>query len=95
MQLAYDLKYNAYDLLSALVYARVIKPCSKHKTFHDILPNLFDPLDVSLDQLYDSLDFFGNEYPKIIEAYNDCLQSKYSLQTEYSYFDCTNFYFGN
>lgn len=93
MQRAYGLRYNAYDLLASLVYARLCEPCSKYKTFHDVLPQLFDSVEISIDQLYTSLDFFGNEYEKIIEAYNDAIDRKYPFQMDQSYFDGTNFYF--
>lgn len=93
MQRAYGLRYNAYDLLASLVYARLSEPCSKSKTFHDVLPQLFETVDVSLDQLYASLDFFGAEYEKIIEAYNHAIDRQYPFQMAQSYFDGTNFYF--
>lgn len=34
-------EFDVYDVFSALVYARVVAPLSKHQTFHDILPKLY------------------------------------------------------
>lgn len=34
-------QYDLYELLSSLIYARAVHPCSKHKTFHEVLPNLY------------------------------------------------------
>lgn len=93
LQKVYGFRFNVYELLSSLLYARIIKPSSKHKTFHEILPNLFEQSDFSEDQLYRGLDFLGNEYQKIIEVYNHAIQHKYSFETEMTYYDGTNFYF--
>jgi transposase len=90
---AYPVKFNLYDLLSSLVYARLVKPCSKRKTFYDVLPYLYESQDISLDQLYRALDFFGTNYEKIIELYNASILKKYPFETDHCYFDCTNFYF--
>ena len=42
MQTATDFKFNVYEMMSALIYARVIQPCSKRKTYSDIFPKLFE-----------------------------------------------------
>ena len=93
LQTHYNFDFNAYELLSSLIYARFINPCSKYKTFHDVVPKLFDHYDYSLNQLYSALNFFGSEYEKIIQIYNNFISKKYYFDTTISYFDCTNFYF--
>lgn len=35
-------EYDLYELVSSLIYARLVDPCSKHKTFHEVLPQLKD-----------------------------------------------------
>ena len=93
MQTATDFRFNIFDMLSALVYSRVVHPCSKSKTFTEVIPKLFEKHDFSLDQLYYGLEYIGEEYQKIIEIYNHQIEQKYKFDTSHSYFDCTNFYF--
>ena len=86
-------RFPLRELLSSLVYARAAAPCSKLRTFHDVLPLLAEPCAFSLDQLYDGLAFLGDEYEKVVEIYNDRLAALYARETSTLYFDCTNFYF--
>lgn len=93
MQTATDFRFNVFDMLSALIYARTVRPCSKFKTYYEVIPKLFDTYRFSLDQLYTGLEYIGSEYEKIIEIYNHQVSQKYKFDTSHTYFDCTNFYF--
>lgn len=93
MQTATDFRFNVFDMLSALVYARLVHPCSKSKTYDEVIPKLFETYDFSLSQLYEGLEYIGCEYEKIIEIYNHQLRQFYKFDTSHTYFDCTNFYF--
>lgn len=93
MQTATDFRFNVFDMISALVYARLVHPCSKSKTYDEVIPKLFDTYSFSLNQLYDGLEYIGCEYEKIIEIYNHQIQQIYKFDTSHTYFDCTNFYF--
>ena len=93
MQTATNFRFNVADLISALVYSRLVHPCSKSKTYDEVIPKLFENYDFSLDQLYSGLEYIGSEYEKIIEIYNHQINQKYSFDTSNTYFDCTNFYF--
>lgn len=93
MQTATDFRFNVFDMISALVYARLVHPCSKAKTYDEVIPKLFESYDFSLNQLYDGLEYIGCEYEKIIEIYNHQIQQMYKFDTSHTYFDCTNFYF--
>ena len=93
MQTATDFRFNVFDMMSSLVYARLVHPCSKAKTYEEVIPKLFDTYDYSLNQLYDGLEYIGCEYEKIIEIYNHQIGQMYSFHTSHTYFDCTNFYF--
>lgn len=93
MQSVTGFRFSVYELISALIYARITEPCSKSKTFEDVIPKLFDKYHFSLDQLYSGLDYIGNEYEKIIEIYNHQINALYPFDTSHTYFDCTNFYF--
>lgn len=93
MQTATDLRFNVSDMLSSLIYARVVHPCAKSRTYDEVIPKLFEKHDFSLDQLYSGLAYIGSEYEKIIEIYNHQVSRKYKFDTSHTYFDCTNFYF--
>ncbi len=93
MQSVADYRFNVYSVLSALVYARVVHPCSKSKTYEDVLPKLFGDCGFSLGQVYSCLEYAGSEYEKVIEVYNHQIRSAYPFDTSHTYFDCTNFYF--
>lgn len=92
-KLTTDFQFDLYEMLSSLVYARAVNPCSKYKTFHEVLPNLFEPIQYSYDQLMDGLAFIGNEYQKFIEIFTVQTKKFFGLDTSKTYFDCTNFYF--
>lgn len=93
MQTATDFRFNVFDMLSALIYARGVHPCSKSRTYDEVIPKLFGKYDFSLDQLYSGLEYIGSEYEKIIEIYNHQIELTYKFDTSHTYFDCTNFYF--
>lgn len=93
MQTATGFRFNIFDMMSALVYARVVHPCSKLKTYIEVIPKLFEKYDFSLDQLYSGFGYIGSEYEKIIEIFNHQVALKYPFDTSHNFFDCTNFYF--
>jgi transposase len=92
-KLTNNFKFDLYELLSSLVYARSVNPCSKNKTFHEVLPSLYHPYNYSYDQLLDGLSFLGSNYEKFIELFTTQLEGVYGVDTSKTYFDCTNFYF--
>lgn len=92
-KLTNDFGYDLYELLSSLIYARAVLPCSKYKTFHEVLPNLHDAVHCSYDQLLDGLSFLGNDYEKFVEIFTVQTNKVFGLDTSKTYFDCTNFYF--
>jgi len=92
-KLTNDFEYDLFALLSSLVYARSVLPCSKNRTFHEVLPNLYNSYDYSYDQLLDGLAFLGSNYEKFIELFTAQVGNTYGIDTTKTYFDCTNFYF--
>lgn len=92
-KLTNEFKYDLYELLSSLTYARSVHPCSKNKTFHEVLPNLYHPYNYSYDQLLDGLCFLGSNYEKFVELFTAQVEDVYGVDTSKTYFDCTNFYF--
>ena len=93
MQTAASFRFNVFDMMSSLIYARTVHPCSKFRTYEEVFPKLFENRGFSLDQLYSGLEYIGSEYEKIIEIYNHQVNLKYPFDTSHTYFDCTNFYF--
>jgi len=93
MQSSSSFQFNVYDILSSLVYARMVHPCSKLQSYESVLPCLFESVDYSLNQLYDCVEYLGLEYEKVIEIYNHHIQKSFGLETSSVFFDCTNFYF--
>lgn len=93
MQSPRHFHFNVFDIFSSLVFARAVAPLSKYKTFHDILPSLFKPVNFSYDQLLDAVEFVGSEYEKFVEIFTVATQENFGVDTSHTYFDCTNFYF--
>jgi len=92
-KLTTNFNFDIYELLSSLIYARCVNPCSKRRTFHEVLPNLYSPYNYSYDQLLDGLSFIGTNYQKFVEIFNVCTEKTFGIDTDNTYFDCTNFFF--
>lgn len=92
-KLTNEFEYDLFELLSSLVYARSVNPCSKLRTFHDVLPYLYHEYNFSYDQLLSGLGFIGRNYRKFVELFNVQTDEVFGLDTDNTYFDCTNFYF--
>ena len=93
MQSIRGFRFNISKLIEALIYSRMIEPCSKSKTSREVIPSLYGKYDFSYDQVLDGVEFIGSEYEKIVEIFNHQLNQKYPLDTKTTYFDGTNFYF--
>lgn len=94
LQLMGGFKFSLHDMLCDLIYARACDPCSKSKTYNEVLPCLYGATQTySLDQLYRGLEYLGSEYEKVIEIYNAHVDRILTRDTSHTYFDCTNFYF--
>lgn len=92
MQTATNFRFNIFDMMSALIYARTVQPCSKSK------------LMMRLSQISLKTTIFTGpavfrsgvhwlRIRKVIEIYNHQINQTYPLDTAHTYFDCTNFYF--
>ena len=92
-KLTTNFQFDLYELLSSLIYARSVNPCSKHKTYYEVLPRLFESIDYSYNQLLSGLEFIGNDYEKFVEIFTAQTKKIFGIETDKTYFDCTNFYF--
>ena len=88
----YKFKYNLNEILSMLIYSRILTPGSKRASHIDAQKMLEQP-SADLHQIYRSLD--------VIEADSDYIQSELYKNSEriidrkkgILYYDCTNYYF--
>ena len=92
-KLANDFQFDLYELLSSLIFARSVQPCSKRRTFHEVLPNLYTSCNFSYDRLLYGLSFMGCNYEKFAELFRVRTEAVYGVDSSTNYFDCTNFYF--
>lgn len=88
-----DYEFNLYEIFSSLIYARLVRPCSKYKSFHEVIPYLGNKVNFTYYQLLEALKFYGLNYEKFVELFTKATKDKYGLNTSITYFDCTNFYF--
>ena len=93
MNLMHDFNFDIYDLLEDLVCSRMVSPCSKLKTWSEIIPSLYGSHNYSLNQIYEGVEFIGSEYEKFIEVFNHHINKIFGRKTSKVYFDCTNYYF--
>ena len=86
-------QFSVYEMINQLIYARIIDPCSKSKTVSAVFPHLYKYSDISEDQIYDGLEFVGENYKKYIELFNHQYEKHYKRNFSTVFFDCTNYYF--
>ena len=88
-----NFRHDLTKFIESLVYSRIVKPCSKLKTYFEIVPKLYENFDFTRDQLYETLPFIGENYLKYVETLNYAISKKFQRNTSNTYFDCTNYYF--
>lgn len=93
LQTTKGFRFRLSDLLEALIYSRMLEPCSKRRTLGEVVPRLYSQYRFSYDQLLEGVEYMGSEYERIIEVFNHQVRQKYPFDTTTTYFDCTNFYF--
>ena len=86
-------QFDLYDVLASLIYSRCLKPCSKYKTYFEVIPYLEKKYSFSYDQLLEGLSYFGDNYERIVEIFTKQIKEIYGTNMNTTYFDCTNFYF--
>ena len=52
-------RFDLYDMIAQLIYARILYPCSKSKTASTVFPRLYHGVPISEDQVYDGCAFIG------------------------------------
>lgn len=88
----YKFDFDLNEVLSNLVFSRIIYPSSKLKTF-ELSQNFIETPKYDLNNLYRSLSYLYNDLDYIQkELYNNS-KSVVDRNTKIMYFDCTNYYF--
>lgn len=88
----YQFKYNFNDILSKLVYSRILYPSSKHKTL-DLSKNFLEQPTFEYQHILRALEVISKESDFIqSELYKNSL--KFSKRNDkVLFYDCTNYYF--
>ena len=88
----YKFEFNLNEVLSYLVYSRIIYPSSKLKTY-ELSKNLLEIPKYELVNLYRGLTYLNKELDYIQkEIYNNS-KNIIDRNTRILYYDCTNYYF--
>ena len=86
------IQYNLNDILSMLVFMRILKPGSKKDNYEN-MDMLFENYDFSLDDLYRALSDINPLQKKIQKVMWESTKDAYNRKTDCTYYDCTNYYF--
>lgn len=88
----YKFEFDLNEVLSNLVFSRIIYPSSKLKTF-ELSQRFIETPRYNLENLYRGLSYLYNDLDYIQkELYNNS-KSIVDRNTKIMYFDCTNYYF--
>ena len=88
----YKFEFDLNEVLSNLVFSRIIYPSSKLKTF-ELSQNFIETPKYNLENLYRGLTYLNNDLDYIQkELYNNS-KTIVDRNTKIMYFDCTNYYF--
>ena len=80
------------DILSMLIYMRILKPGSK-KDAYENSNILFDKIDFSLDDVYRCLTYLTPLQQEIQKTMWENTKDTYNRDTSKTFYDCTNYYF--
>lgn len=88
----YKFEFDLNEVLSNLVFARIIYPSSKLKTY-ELSQKFIETPKYNLENLYRGLTYLNTDLDYIQkELYNNS-KSVVNRNTRIMYFDCTNYYF--
>ena len=89
----YEIEYDLDKIFQLMVFSRILFPASKKKTFENrnIFFESFD--DFALEDVYRSLDIFGEHEEELQKWIYDHSVTKYHRDLSVTFFDCTNYYY--
>jgi len=88
----YKFDYDFSNVLSSLIYSRIIHPASK-KSSYDYACTMIEQPDFKLHDVYRSLDVLAKEFDSIQKELYSNSFSMGKRNTGVIYYDCTNFFF--
>lgn len=88
----YKFKFDLNDILSYLIYGRIIYPSSKLKT-HELSKKFLGAPNIELHNIYRGLSYLNNEMDYIQEKLFENSLNTLNRNSRVIYFDCTNYYF--
>ncbi len=86
----YDFDFN--QILSHLVYSRILHPCSKKATF-EYANQYLEPLGYDLHHIYRALEILAKEKDLVESSLYENSKKILNRNTGILYYDCTNFFF--
>lgn len=84
--------YDANSVMKLLVFARLLYPASKNKTYQH-KDTFFEKANFSLDDVYRSLSFFNKHKDALQLWIHERIKEQYDRNTSLVYYDVTNYYF--
>ena len=88
----YKFEYDLTDVLSRVIYSRIIYPSSKLSTFEDS-KNFIEQPTFELHDIYRSLDVLAEKCDTIQEFLYENSKKVVNRNTSVLYYDCTNYFF--
>ena len=88
----YKFEFNLNEVLSYLVFSRIIYPSSKLKTY-ELSKNFIQTPKYDLINLYRGLTYLNNDLDYIQKQLYNNSKSIVNRDTRILYYDCTNYYF--
>ena len=92
IQEEYKFEYDLADILSRLIYSRIIYPSSKLSAYEDSKRFIEQPA-FELHDIYRSLDVLAEKCDAIQEFLYENSRKVVSRNTSVLYYDCTNYFF--
>lgn len=86
-------QFKVSDFVRTMIYAQIANPGSKLSAVENVIPNLYGCTQFSYDQVLDAIEYIGSDYAKYIELFNHQIDAIWPRNTEFNFFDCTNYYF--
>src|SRR5699024_2111050 len=88
----YEFTYNLDDILSRLLYLRILHPTSKKGTFEHS-QDLLEPTQFKSHQIYRALNVLAEQSDFIEEQVYKNSRNVVDRNTQILYYDCINFFF--
>ena len=92
IQSKYKFKFDLNEVLSYLVFARIIYPASKSKTF-ELCQSFIKPPTFKLHDSYRALSYLAKNFDLIQEKIFKNSLKTLNRDSRVIYYDCTNYYF--